>query len=42
MYNLENELVKFVLASQDLTSKLKNFGIVYYIPNTDINRVEVN
>ena len=42
MDNVENGVVKFVTASEELTSKLKNFGIVNYDPNTDITSVKVN
>ncbi len=42
MDNVEDGRVKFVTASPDLTSKLKNYGDVTYDPNTDITSVELN
>ncbi len=42
MDNVEDGRVKFVTASPDLTTKLKNYGDVTYDPSTDITSLEVN
>mgnify|MGYP000857970469 CR=1 FL=1 len=41
MDNTENGVVKFVSVSPDLTKKLKNYGDVSYIPDTDITSVTI-
>ena len=42
MDNVENGIVKFVTASDELTAKLANYGDVVYDPKTDITTVRVN
>ena len=39
--NIEDGKVKFVTASPDLTSKLKNYGSVSYNDETDITTVTI-
>jgi hypothetical protein len=41
MDNMENGDVKFVSASPDLTSKLKNYGSVTHNEETDITTVTI-
>jgi hypothetical protein len=39
--NIEDEKVRFVSASPDLTNKLRNFGDVSYDPETDITTLNI-
>ena len=39
--NIEDGKVRFVSASSDLTSKLRNFGDVSYDPETDITTLNI-
>jgi hypothetical protein len=41
MDNIENGDVKFVSASPDLTSKLKNYGYVTHNEETDVTTVTI-
>jgi hypothetical protein len=39
--NTDNGKVRFVSASPDLTSKLKNYGDISYDPETDITTLNI-
>jgi hypothetical protein len=42
MDNLDNGVVKFVTASDELVAKLNNYGNVIYDPETDISSVMID